>query len=101
MNCLDRYSKSVRKKTEKLLKRLFAYPDLKTALDNQMWLKIQIENMSGKNIEDVTIQDLKEHQFGCYYYAKYRTVKRITDIYLDTTTLGFHSNELEEYKNGY
>lgn len=57
--------------------------------------------MSGKNIEDVTIQDLKGHQFGCYYYVKYRTVKQITDIYLESTTLGFHSNELEEYKNGY
>ena len=101
MNCLDRYSKSVRKKTEKLLKRLFGYPDLATALDNQTFLKIQIEEMSGKNIEDVIIDDMKKHKNGCYKYVKYRTVKRITDIYLDSTTLGFHSDELEEYKNGY
>lgn len=101
MNCLDRYSKSVRKKTEKLLKKLFGYSDLKSALESQKQLKCQVENMSGKNIEDVTIQDLKGYQFGCYYYVKYRTVKQITDIYLDTTTLGFHSDELEEYKNGY
>lgn len=55
--------------------------------------------MSGKNIEDVTIQDLKGYKNGCYYYVKYRTMKRITDIYLDTTILGFNSDELEEYKN--
>ena len=99
MNELERYSKSVRKKTERLLKRLFGYPDLATALDNQKWLKIQIEGTLGKDIGDVTIKDLKGFKNGCYYYAKYRTVKRITDIYLDTTILGFHSDELEEYKD--
>ena len=101
MNDLERYSKSVRKKTERLLKKLFGYPDLKSALESQKWLKCRIEEMSGKNIEDVTIDDLKKFQCGCYNYVKYRTVKQITDIYLDSTTLGFHSNELEEYKNGY
>lgn len=99
MNDLERYSKSVRKKTERLLKKLFGYSNLKSALESQKWLKYQVENMSGKNIEDVTIQDLKGYKNGCYYYVKYRTIKRITDIYLDTTILGFHSDELEEYKN--
>ena len=101
MNDLERYSKSVRKKTERLLKKMFGYHDLKSALDSQKFLKIRIEEMSGKNIDEVTIQDLKPFKQSCYNYAKYRTVKRITDIYLDTTILGFHSNELEEYKNEY
>ena len=101
MNEVDRYCKSVRKKTERLLKRLFGYPDLKTALENQRWLKLQLTIMTKKKVEDLTINDLKGIKNGCYFYVKYRTIKRITDIYLESTSLGFHSNELEEYKNEY
>lgn len=101
MKEIDRYCKSVKKKTERLLKRLFGYPDLKTALHDLTVMRIVLEQKTGKDIKDIIIKDVKMYNNGCYYYVKYRTVKRITDIYLDTTTLGFNSNELEEYKNGY
>lgn len=101
MNELDRYCKSVRKKTERLLKRLFGYPDLKTALQDLKSIKFDLEKKTGKKVNDIIIRDVMMYYNGCYDYAKYRTVKRITDIYLDSTMLGFHSNELEEYENEY
>ena len=101
MNSLERYSKSVRKKTEKLLKKLFGYPDLKTALRDLNSIRFELEQRTGKDVKDIIIQDVRIYRNGCYDYAKFRTVKKITDIYLDSTTLGFHSNELEEYKNEY
>lgn len=97
MNSLERYSKSVRKKTEKLLKKLFGYPDLKTALHDLNSIRFELEQRTGKDIKDIIIQDVRTYRNGCYDYVKFRTVKKITDIYLDSTTLGFHSNELEEY----
>lgn len=98
MNQLDKYSKSVRKKTERLLKKLFGYPDLKTALQELKSIKFDLEKRTGKDVNDIIVQDVRSYSNGCYDYAKYRTIKRITDIYLDVTTLGFHLDELEEYE---
>ena len=99
MNSLERYSKSVRKKTEKLLKKLFGYSDLKTALHDLNSIRFELEQITGKDVNDIIIQDVRVYPNGCYEYVKFRTLKKITDIYLDFVSLGFHSNELEEYKN--
>ena len=100
MSRLDRYCKCVRKKTEKLVKKLFGYPDVKTALHELNLIRVGLEKRTGKDIEDIIIQDVRVYPNGCYEYVKFRTLKKITDIYLDFVSLGFHSNEMEEYKNG-
>ena len=73
---------------------------MKTALLELNLIRVGLEKRTGKDIEDIIIQDVRVYPNGCYEYVKFRTLKKITDIYLDFVSLGFHSNEMEEYKNG-
>ena len=77
---------------------MFGFPNLKYALEQLKWLKYQLEQLSGKKIDEIEIEDVKGWSFGCYELAKYRTLKRIIDLYLDSTCLQFNKDEMEEYK---
>ena len=98
MNEIEKYCRSIKKKTERLLKKMFGFPNLKYAIEMKKYLSERLENMSGKKIDEIKIEDVKGWSFGCYELAKYKTLKRIIDLYLDSTSLQFNKDEMEEYK---
>ena len=90
------YCNKVRKKTEKLLKRMFGYKSIKIAISEKKKLVNELESLAGKSIYDFTMQDVRK---DVYKYAKWRTLDRILSIYLDLVSLDkFIIKELE---NGY
>ena len=93
MWCIDRYCNSARKKTEKLLKKMFGFSCAKDAIYEKNFIKKFLENYAGKNIADFTMEDVKKNS---YLYAKYRTLEKILSIYLDLVSLDkFIIKELE------
>lgn len=91
------YSKDIQRKTERLLKKMFGYKDIKTALHETKELKMNLESWTTKKVEEITIADCKSF-YRCYCYVKYRTLKKIIDLYLDSVSLGnFIIEEYEEY----
>ena len=93
MRCIDRYCNLVRKKTEKLLKKMFGFSSVKDGIREKNSIKKFLENCAGKNIADFTMEDVKKNS---YLYAKYRTLEKILSIYLDLVSLDkFIIKELE------
>lgn len=93
MKVVDRYCNGVRKKTERLLKKMFGYNSIKVALNERASLQIFLQSNLNKRIEEFTVQDVKKFP---YEYAKWRTLDRIISIYLDLVSLDkFIVKELE------
>lgn len=93
--CVNRYCDSTRKKTEKLLKKMFGYRTVKDAITERKMLVVQLEKSCGKKITDFTMGDVKK----CPYdYSKYRTLDKILSIYLDLVSLD--KFVIKEFNNG-
>lgn len=96
---LNRYCRKVKKKTECVLKKMFGLESLKDAFSELKTLEFKLEHMTGKEIKSIDMLDVRNHAFGCYFLAKYITLKKIIDVYLDSTELEFHADDLEEFDN--
>lgn len=93
MRCVDKYCNSSRKKTEKLLKKIFGLSCVKDGIFEKNSIKKYLEFSAGKKIDDFTMGDVKKNP---YLYAKYRTLDKILSIYLDLVSLDkFIIKELE------
>lgn len=97
MKCIDKYCNITRKKTEKLLKKIFGLKSVKDALTERKQIIFQLESCCGKKIVDFTMDDVKRCP---YLYAKFRTLDKVLSIYLDLVSLDkFIIKELENGKD--
>lgn len=103
MNCwecklkiVDNYCDRTRKKTERLLKKMFGLKSVKDALSERKEIILQLEKSAGKKVTDFNMNDVKKEP---YLYAKYRTLDKILSIYIDLVSLDKFI--IKEYENGY
>lgn len=79
MKLFDDYHKKIERATEKLLRKTVGCKSIVDALKMTRDLKIKIEKTSGKNIHEVTMDELIEHKLT-HEYAKWRTLSQIMEI---------------------
>ena len=98
MKILERYYKKIYKYTNKLLKKIFNL-DVVTSMKEVHNLKLEIEKEIGKEIENITKEDLIEKKLS-YKYCKYRTMNNILSVISGASFLNsFCDEDLEEVKN--
>lgn len=98
MKILERYYKKIYKYTNKLLKKVFDL-DVVNAMKEVHNLKSEIEKEIGKEIEEITKEDLIEKKLS-YKYCKYRTMNNILSVISGASFLNsFCDEDLEEVKN--
>ena len=98
MKILERYYKKIYKCTNKLLKKVFNL-DVVTSMKEVHNLKLEIEKEIGKEIENITKEDLIEKKLS-YKYCKYRTMNNILSVISGASFLNsFCDEDLEEVKN--
>lgn len=96
MKLIDNYCGATRKKTERLLKKVFGRGSIRKALRERKCLAEMLEFSANKKIGDFTVKDVK---LNAYKYARYKTLDKILSVYFDLVVLDkFISKEL---KNGY
>lgn len=94
MRIFDKYCNDARKKTQRLLKKMFWYGSIHTAICENSRLKKFMEAVAAKRIEEFTLDDKKKFP---YLYAKWLTLDKITSIYVDLVSLeSFVVKELED-----
>lgn len=97
MNELDRYCVKVRKKTERLLRKLFGCRTVSEGLSAKARVTKWLEISSGKSINEFNADDIGR----CgYLYAKYRTLDKILSIYIDLVGLNLIGKGLEGESHG-
>lgn len=97
MKIVDVYCSDIQKRTKKLLKKIFGYRTIAEGLEERKHCKILIENCTEKSINDVDFESVKKSML-CEIYAKYRTLDKILELYLESVCLqNFTIKELEEY----
>ena len=97
MKIVDVYCSDIQKRTKKLLKKIFGYRTIAEGLEERKHCRVLIENCTEKNIAEVDFQSIKNHNL-CETYAKYRTLDKILELYLESVCLQkFTIKELEEY----
>ncbi len=93
MYCLD-----IQKRTKKLLKKIFGYRTIAEGLEERKRCRKLIENCTEKSIDEVDFNLIKKSML-CEVYAKYRTLDKILELYLESVCLQkFTIKELEEYE---
>ena len=89
MKIVDVYCSDIQKRTKKLLKKIFGYRTIADGLEERKRCRKLIENCTEKNINEYNL---------CEVYAKYRTLDKILELYLESVCLqNFTIKELEEY----
>lgn len=96
MKIVDNYCDRTRKKTERLLKKMFGFSCVKEGFSEMKNIKKQLEFCAGKNIKDFNMNDVRNYS---YLYARYRTLDKILSIYIDLVSLDKFI--IKEYENGY
>ena len=86
MDRVDRYCKLVQKRTKRLLRRVFGYSTIAEGCSNLKNCENYISSVVGKNIDCVSYADVRNSGI-CYVFSKYKTLKRILDLYLDSVCL--------------
>lgn len=84
MKLIDDYCEKMRKKTERLLLKMFNYKTIKEAFDERKYLISELKKSTGKDIADFEVQDIRKNP---YLYARYKTIDKILSIYIDLITL--------------
>ena len=95
MKLTDRYYRKIYRQTSKLTKKLFNQ-DIVQCLASRYSTKKYIENMTGKKIEDVTSEDIRQNKIG-YFFVKYKTICKVLEVVETACTL--KSFTIEEYEN--
>lgn len=84
MSDVNKYCDSVKKKTRKLLKKMFGFKTVKEGFDEKKRIVRSLENSTGKRISDLNEADVKKVP---YMYAKYRTLCKILSVYVNLMIL--------------
>lgn len=95
MKCVDRYYAGIYRRTDKLTKKLFG-KDVVGCLAMRFELKKYIVDSVGKEIDEVTFDDVRKAQI-VHWYTKYRTIDEILKIV--ETACRFKSFTIEEYED--
>lgn len=97
MKIVDIYCLDIQKRTKKLLKKIFGYRTIADGLEERKRCRKLIENCTEKNIDKIDFESIKKCNL-CEVYAKYRTLDKILELYLESVCLqNFTIKELEEY----
>ena len=90
MKYVGAYCVKVKKKTERLLKKMFGYKTLAEGLSARTELIKWLEISSGKDIDKFDMNDVR--RYGCLY-VKYRTLDKILSIYIDLVSLNYFTEK--------
>lgn len=104
MNEIKKFLKNNEKQTLKILKRMFGIKSIAKAIEEETFLKSQIETTYSKSIEEINWTIVKQNNytsFNGYVYAKYLTISTILEQYFENKKLYPYSNDLEDVINGY
>ena len=97
MKIVDVYCSDIQKRTKKLLKKIFGSRTIADGLEERKRCRKLIENCTEKNINEINFKLVREYNL-CEVYAKYRTLDKILELYLESVCLqNFTIKELEEY----
>ncbi len=97
MKIVDTYCSDIQKRTKKLLKKIFGYKTIAEGIEKRKDCENLIEIKTCKKPKDVTFLEIKKNNL-CEVYAKYRTLDKILELYLESVCLQkFTIKELEEY----
>ena len=97
MKIVDVYCSDIQKRTKKLLKKIFGYRTIAEGLEERKRCKKLIEDVLHTEISEIDFNKVKECKL-CEVYAKYRTLDKILELYLESVCLqNFTIKELEEY----
>lgn len=97
LKIVDVYCSDIQKRIKKLLKKIFGYRTIADGLEERKRCRMLIENCTEKDINDVDFELIKKSRL-CDVYAKYRTLNKILELYLESVCLQkFTIKELEEY----
>ena len=92
MKLINNYCGAARKKTERILKKVFGCGSIRNALKERKSLKMSLEFFTDKDIDDFTVEDVKLYR---QQYARYKTLDKILSVYFDLVVLDkFISKEL-------
>lgn len=99
MRIVDAYCSDIQKRTKKLLKKIFGYRTIAEGLEERKRCKTLVENRTEKNINEADFNLIKKSKL-CEVYARYRTLDKILELYLESVCLQkFTIKELEEYES--
>lgn len=84
MKSINNYCGAARKKTERLLKKVFGCGSIRKALKERKSLETSLEFFTGKKIDSFTVEDVKSYR---YQYARYKTLDKILSVYFDLVVL--------------
>ena len=92
-NDIEKYCKSIQKRTEKVLYKLFGKKDtIKNYLQLKKQLKDEIESEINKPVEEIKRTDL--FKVG-YTYSKYKTLEKVLNVYTTVIELNL-INKVED-----
>lgn len=98
MRIVDIYCSNIQKRTKKLLKKIFGYRTIAEGLEERKHCRKLIEDFIEKNIGEVDFESIKKCKL-CEVYAKYRTLNKILELYLESVCLQkFTIKEFEGYE---
>lgn len=75
---------SVKKKTEKLLIKMFGYKTIKDGLGERKRLADELELSAHKPVSEFSVNDIRRNP--CLY-ARYKTIDKVLSIYIDLVGL--------------
>lgn len=78
MKLIDKYYNKLYKQTLKVTKKLFG-KDVTESLVLRNSLRKELEEQTGKSIDEITGEDIIEKKLG-YKYAKYKTLSKILEV---------------------
>ena len=97
LKIVDVYCSDIQKRTKRLLKKMFGYRTIAEGLEERKHCKKLIEDVSHTEISEIDFNKIKECKL-CEVYAKYRTLDKVLELYLESVCLQkFTIKELEEY----
>lgn len=87
MKIVSKYYNKIEKITNKLIKKMFGCKSISDAFIMQRELRIKIEEIIKKPIDEITNEDFIKNGFLAYNYAKYRTISKILQIISEVVVL--------------
>lgn len=95
LKIVDKYYYKLYKQTSKLTKKLFG-KDVVGCLALRCQLKKYLEEVSGKDVDEITNENIIKNKISCNY-AKYRTLSKILEVI--ETACALKTFTIEEYEN--
>ena len=97
MKILERYYNKIFRHTRKLLRKVFGLNVAESMIELNR-IKKEIEKESGKDISEITTEDLYKNKLS-YDYCKYKTLDEILSVISKVSFLNsFYEKDVEELK---